>query len=200
MIKRKKRTKNYEVLLVEYQQIRNEIDGYFKLRNTTLALTISAIGVIIGFSEKIEPLYIVVALNLIINIGAILTSSYTLIAVEKSAYIKVFIEDQVKDLNWFTVKDIDKLYSTYNKLTKWLKLPFDSLPHEYPLIYFFLGVIVSSISYSYFIKTCSTIIIIISAIGAIFLLYSVFLMQYVISNKKYKSLIKYFQNIYKSIK
>jgi len=186
-----------ETLLVEYQQIRQEIDGYYKSRSSILAIIISATGIILGFSTKEDPSLVLLALYVVINIGGLLTYAFTYEAKKREVYVKVFIEDRIKELKWFSALEIEIFEpSIIHKLTRWLKLPIDGLPHEYPIVFLLLLLVIDVYAYKVYTQFHTSYYLIIIIVGSLLILYIVFILQYIASSKKTSSLISEWENIY----
>lgn len=186
---------NQEALLSEYQQIRGEIDGYFKLRITVLAIVVSALGVILGTSAKIDTSHQVLALYIIVIIGTLLTYSYTILARQRSSYLKVFVEGKIKELKWFTVisEKPDQIPYFMEIIFNKLKIPIDLFPHEYPFIYLILSIIINFISIPSSGFNFNDTIFLIIIFGDVLLLVGIGFLQYAISYKKFKLLEDYYK-------
>lgn len=192
---------DYNTLLTEYQQLRAEIDGLFKSRVSILAIIVSSVGVILGISDKIESSYQILALYLIVNIGATLTYTYTNIARQKSAYIRVFIEDKTKELNWFTTTEVgEPLPPIVDKVFKKLRIPTGIFPHDFPFIYFILGLIIFAFSFTNIKEFDFNMISLIIVFGNLYLLNVVISIQHALSVTKYKSFIRYYKSLYSKLK
>lgn len=187
----------YEALIQEYQQMRIEIDGYFKARITILTIIVSAIGIILGLSDDIKDSQQVIALFILTIIGAQLTYTYTSMARQKSAYVKVFIEDKIKDLNWFSVpiNSIELIPEFAKPIFKRLKLSSDFFPQEYSFIYFVLGLIINVYSIPLIESGLKDTLLYVVVIGDVFLLQSIISIQFAISQKRFDSLVKYYRSI-----
>jgi len=188
---------NQNSLLTEYQQIRGEIDGHFKSRISILAIVVSSIGVILGITGKIESIYQILALYLIINVGATLTYTLTNNMRQKSAYIKVFIEDNVKEMCWFSALEIgEPLPPIVSTIFSKLKIPSDIYPRDYPFVYLILDIIISAFSVPLTKNCIYDPILIIVVFGNLFLINTIISIQHAESVNKYKSFIKFYKSIH----
>lgn len=190
--------KQYDALIQEYQLLRGEIDGYFKARITILTIMVSAIGIILGFTKEIEHNHQVLSLFVITLIGAQLTFTFTSMARQKSAYIKVFIEDKIEDLNWFSIpiNGLELIPDFARVIFKKLNFSSDYYPQEYSSIYLILGLIINVYSIPLIETGLKDTLLYIVVIGDILILQSVISIQYAISQNRFKTLVKYYQSKY----
>lgn len=187
---------NYDLIIAEYQHITSDISNYYKSRSQLFAITISSIGAIIGFSKTIGDLFSVMGIYIAFILGGILTYAFTYESIRRRAYIKVFIESKVKELNYYSAIKYDNLeIKIISKLRKKLKIPVEIIPYEYTSIYIFLLAVIIIFSISTFNKNCDDKILYTIIVGTIISIIPILQIHYIDSEYRYQKFIENWKGI-----
>lgn len=132
-----------ELLMKEYQNLRNEITQEINLHNTLLTFTITTTIAIFAFifaQEAITPYLFLLPLCIIVPISMRIAYYRTSMA-KISAYLIVYIESQIPEINWET-----RNRTAINKITK----PKNKSFKHYTLLRYFECLLLCIICYTLF--------------------------------------------------
>lgn len=128
-----------ETLLEEYRALTAEVATLLQLRDTTLALAVSAVGVVLGLGKG-EQIGGAAAILLVIAIAAFITWTASHKAWYTRAYLSVFVESVTPGLSWNTMLSRHAYHEL--GLTTWIGYGWirqHLLLHCYPFAYLTLS-------------------------------------------------------------
>ncbi len=191
---------NYDLIIAEYQHITSDISNYYKSRSQLFAITISSIGALVGFSKSLGDLFTLMGIYIVFIFGSILTYAFTYESKKRRAYVKVFIENKVKELNYYSAIKYDyHEIKIISKLRKKLKIPVEIMPYEYTSIYIFLLVVIIIFSIFIYNKNYDDKILYIMITGITISIIPILQIHYIDSEYKYQKFIEYWKGIEKKM-
>jgi len=133
-----------EIIVKEYEDLRGEIKQKIELHNSLITFMITTVVAVLAFAlESKNSLLYLLPFGIIIPVSMRVTY-YREAMVKLSAYIIIFIEDKIEELNWET------------RNTQLINLDHNNLYDNFTISHYFEGIILGIICYAlyfmYFIK------------------------------------------------